>query len=107
MRSTWLASRPRSVSRFGSDSWRSDMNARRSTVGWLFAALLLSVLSAPASAQGSSDSRWLAWLGCWEASPGAADEPMLCIVPMTGDVGVEMVAVANGQVVSREWVRAD
>jgi hypothetical protein len=80
------------------------MNARRSSFG--LAAVLISVLSAPASAQ-VGDSRWLAWLGCWEAGPGAAEEPMLCIVPVAGDVGVEMVAVANGQVLSRELVRAD
>jgi hypothetical protein len=82
------------------------MSARRPSIAWVLAMLLSSLMSAPLSAQ-TSDARWLAWLGCWEAGPGAAEEPMLCIVPATGNVGVEMVAVADGQVVSRELVRAD
>jgi uncharacterized membrane protein YgcG len=87
------------------NSRRSFMNARRASIG-LFAAFLAAVANVPLSAQAGS-SPWLAFLGCWEATPGAAEEPMLCIVPTPEDAGVEMVAVANGQVLSRESVRAD
>jgi hypothetical protein len=70
-------------------------------------ALLLAGASAThLAAQQETDARWLPWLGCWE-SEGAQEGSLLCILPMSTDVGVEMVAVEGGEEVSREWVRAD
>jgi len=75
------------------------------------AAALLLAASAPAgvSAQADSDARWLAWMGCWEAvgGTGGTGDAMVCVLPLEGDVGVEMVSVEGGQVVAREVVRAD
>lgn len=72
------------------------------------AGALILAAAAPAvvAAQDGTDARWLPWLGCWE-SEGAPGGSLLCIVPMAGDPGVEMVSVEGTEVVSREWVRAD
>jgi hypothetical protein len=77
----------------------------RLSSGGLLAALSLAALAAPASAQAPA-SRWLALAGCWEATPAATGAPMLCILPLGGDA-VQMVAIANGQVVTREQVVAN
>jgi hypothetical protein len=80
------------------------MSARLSSAG-LLAALSLAVLAVPTTAQ-TAATRWTALLGCWEATPAATGEPMLCILPLGGDA-VQMVAIANGQVVTREQVVAN
>jgi len=87
------------------------MNAHRKVAdaalrGTLAGGLALALTAYSAAAQGT-DPRWLPWLGCWEAVDEVQDESMLCLRPLTDDVGVEMLAVTGGEVVSTETVRAD
>jgi hypothetical protein len=81
--------------------------------GALLVALVLAI-AAPLRAQSTeTDPRWQAWLGCWEPMSGparapgdSAAVPLVCVVPAAGSVGVDVVTVAAGQVVSRELVEA-
>ena len=78
--------------------------------GGLLASALLLTTAAPTLAQDQDyDARWLPWLGCWEpgAGPDDADVPMLCLRPVAGGDGVEMLTVADGEIASQETIRAD
>jgi hypothetical protein len=78
--------------------------------GTAFAGLLISAIATPALAQSSDyDARWLPWLGCWEAtaSPTEANAPMLCLRTATEGEGIEMLTVADGEIVSSLPIRAD
>ena len=65
------------------------------------AAALLGIGAVPARAQDTTvDSRWLAYLGCWEPIEGSKSS--LCIVPAAGTSSVDFVTVFKGQVTVRE-----
>lgn len=80
--------------------------------GALITVLLVSALAGPGTifAQ-STDGRWLAWMGCWQPVAEAAtpDTPdaLLCFQPLSGDIGVEMVSIEDGEISARQTVRAD
>jgi hypothetical protein len=84
------------------------------------AVLLFSAVAGPGTAfaqttaqatDQATDGRWLAWMGCWqpvaEAATVDASVALLCFQPLSGDVGVEMVSVENGEISTRQTVRAD
>ena len=82
----------------------------RVTTAGLLAGALAQTVTMPAHAQDQDyDSRWLPWLGCWEpvAGPAGDDAPMLCLRPVSGGEGVEMLTVADGEIASQEAIRAD
>jgi hypothetical protein len=76
--------------------------------------------AAPVVAQGTqaaTDARWAPWIGCWQASsrdlasmgvsPGSQTPlPVVCFVPVTGAVGVDLVTVNGTQVGQAERVDA-
>jgi hypothetical protein len=73
----------------------------------LAAAALLGTAAAPPPLHGQDstvDSRWLAYLGCWEAVGPAKTH--LCVVPVTGTAAVDLVTIANGAVVARDRIAA-
>ena len=78
---------------------------RRATLGVLVGAWLVMVVPM-AAAQEQVDSRWAPWIGCWRAveeiapASGAASTQgaLLCVVPLAGEAGVEMLTVVDGQV---------
>jgi hypothetical protein len=85
---------------------------RTSTVA--LSAMALALL-APASvhAQGGAGPRWLGWLGCWSAAP--ADRPAetgpdaprtVCITPTRDLDVVDVSAIAEGKIVSRDKIDA-
>lgn len=82
-----------------------------SAIRILAGAGLLLAWTATAGVAQQADSRWLPFLGCWEAvgEMGAAvDESMLCVRPSLEAPGVEMLGVTEtGRVTARETVRAD
>ncbi len=78
---------------------------RRATLGVLVGALLVMVV--PMAAAQEVDSRWAPWVGCWRAVDETAEAPVLCVVPLTGESAIEILAVVDGQVVSRESIFAD
>jgi hypothetical protein len=65
---------------------------------------LLGLGATPARAQNTTiDSRWLAYLGCWEA----LDTPStLCLIPSADTSAVDLVTIKNGQVVTAEQILA-
>lgn len=71
------------------------------------ALLLAAILPMGAAAQDGTDARWLPWLGCWEVEGAAEGGAMLCLLPVSGDVAVEMVTVEESRIVGRERIRAD
>lgn len=85
----------------------------RSFATGLAAALLLLAASRPAAAQATStDARWQAWLGCWEAADasglrviGSPTAPTMCAVPANGSA-IELVTVTDGKVLDRTRVDA-
>ncbi len=74
-----------------------------------FAGGLLLVPVARASAQATSvDSRWDAFLGCWEpaGAPSGAKPSLLCVVPAQGASAADLVTVTDGKEVAREHIDA-
>lgn len=73
------------------------------------ATVVALALAAPAIHAQQTDSRWVAWLGCWQARELTADRAgeQLCIVPTSAFDGVEMATVRGGEVVARETVIAN
>ena len=78
---------------------------RRVTLGMLVGAWLIMV--APIAAAQEVDSRWTPWLGCWRAVDETTTAPVLCVVPLAGEAAIEMLTIADGQVLSRESIFAD
>jgi hypothetical protein len=81
----------------------------RTLVPGLFVAgglLLTGALSATVSAQ-DVDSRWLPWLGCWEATEGTGEAPLVCIRPLPEGQGVEITTWSEGALVSTEAIQTD
>lgn len=88
------------------------MNARTSIWsllggGALAGALLLVGALPSAVAAQDVDSRWLPWLGCWEASDGGTEVPMLCVQPLAGEAGVELTTWSDGALISTEAIYSD
>ncbi len=73
----------------------------------------LIALALPLRGQGLDDSRWLPWLGCWEALPGDSGEQLgardllVCFRPAPQRRGVEVATVERGEIVSTEILVAD
>ncbi len=78
----------------------------RTRIQTLFvAAALLGAGAAPARGQNTAvDSRWLAYLGCWESIESA--KSLVCLVPAAGGgtSAVDLVTITKGQVVTRERI---
>ena len=72
-------------------------------------ALVLAGLAInPARAQ-VRDARWEPWLGCWSGAQGDSTVPMtaLCVIPSAGRSAVDVVQIADLQVVGRRHIDAD
>ena len=65
------------------------------------------ILMAPMAAAQEVDGRWAPWIGCWRAVDETETAPLLCVVPLAGEPGIEMLTVVDGQVVARESLVAD
>ncbi len=71
----------------------------------------LSLLSSAASAQ-AAGPRWQAWVGCWTAAlPGPATvdmkaAPIMCVAPTANADAVQVIAVLENKVISRDTVDA-
>ncbi len=71
-------------------------------------SLLLVLGPATLAAQQSLDSRWLPWLGCWQARDEAGpDNLLVCVRPSSDQGGVEIATVANGEIASSRTLVAD
>ncbi len=79
----------------------------------LLAGLVLGLAAAGSANAQASDTRWQAWVGCWQ--PVATDSAgmeveasgdLVCVVPH-GDVSVEIATVSGGEIVSRDTVNAN
>src|SRR5436309_2402720 len=95
MRPCCAATRRRSPAACGAP-WASGIPA---------AAALLGAGAAPARGQNTAvDSRWLAYLGCWESIESA--KSLVCLVPAAGGgtSAVDLVTITKGQVVTRERI---
>ncbi len=81
---------------------------RRLLTGGLAVGALLLIGSGPAGLLAQEvDSRWLPWLGCWEASEGGEEVPMLCVQPLPANQGVELTTWAEGELLSTEAIYTD
>lgn len=66
-----------------------------------FALGAVSVLGLASSAAAQDmDSRWLPYVGCWEAVGGEEEVGLLCFTP--DGVGIELANIVDGEVVSTE-----
>ena len=71
----------------------------------LVAAALLGAGATPARAQKTAvDSRWLAYLDCWESIEST--KSLVCLVPAAGTSTVDLLTITKGQVVTREPIAA-
>lgn len=78
--------------------------------GGLLVALLLAGSFAPhAQAQTVGDPRWQSWLGCWTAVQNDTMMPAtaVCVIPAAGTSAVDIVQIADLQVIARTHVDAD
>lgn len=80
--------------------------------GTALVTFLLAAGGLPGTADGQqTDGRWLPFFGCWqpvsEEATRASDDALLCLQPVTGEVGVEMISIEDGEIVARETLRAD
>ena len=72
----------------------------------LTAAALLGIGAVPAGGQDTgTDSRWLAFVGCWE--PLGSAKSQVCVVPVAGSSAVDLVKIEKGEVITRERIIAD
>ena len=78
----------------------------------LAAAGLFAFAATAAASTPEMDPRWLPWIGCWspsgateDAAPAVSGVQRVCVMPVDGAEGVEIVNVANGEIISR--VRID
>jgi hypothetical protein len=85
----------------------------------------------PAAAQSNGDTRWQAWLGCWQPTIAAPQDPVqtmygdpaanvaqepvlsvdtkaphICVLPAQGNSAVDVITVADDSIVSRHHVDA-
>lgn len=73
----------------------------------LIATALLGLAATPARAQNATiDSRWIAYVGCWE-SVGGAKRSVVCIVPAADTSAVDLVTIENGEVIKAEQILAN
>ena len=71
----------------------------------LVAAALVGTGATPARGQNPSlDSRWLAYIGCWERAESA--KSVVCVVPAAGTSAVDLLTIQKGQIVARERITA-
>lgn len=68
--------------------------------------LLAGTVPSPLSAQ-DMDSRWLPWLGCWEAAEAGEEVPLICVRPAAEGSGVEFVSWFEGEGTASETILAD
>jgi hypothetical protein len=86
---------------------------RRTAAVALTATALALAAPASAHAQTAPGPRWLGWLGCWSAAPAdhptvaGADAPrIVCITPTRDPDVVDISAIADGKIVSRDHLDA-
>jgi hypothetical protein len=73
----------------------------------LVAVALLGPGAAPARAQNPSvDSRWIAYLGCWQTVWTDVKQSTICLVPADA-AAADLVTIENGEVVGAERFIAD
>jgi len=80
------------------------MKVHRYGISVLSAALFAVAFASPAAAQGVDD-RWMAFLGCWEATGEQADAGLLCVRPF--EDGVELFTVVDGEVTTSDVMVAN
>ncbi|HYX82561.1 MAG TPA: hypothetical protein VE714_09225 [Gemmatimonadales bacterium] len=73
----------------------------RTRICLLLAAALVSIAPSMRAQNTTVDSRWLAFLGCWE--PVANAKSLLCVVP-AGTSTVDLLTIKKGEVVARERI---
>jgi hypothetical protein len=69
--------------------------------------MLLAGLAPSTLAAQDVDSRWLPWLGCWEAAEAGEETPLLCVRPASEGNGVEFVTWTGTEMSPPEAILAD
>jgi len=75
----------------------------------LVTLLLAAALAPNARAQTAVDPRWQPWLGCWMSALADTTTPAtaMCVIPAAGVSAVDIVQIADLQVVARNHIDAD
>ena len=77
----------------------------RTRIPTLLVAAALFAPGAPARAQNTTvDSRWIAYLGCWESIGGK--KSIVCVVPAADTSAIDLVTVENAEVIKAEQILA-
>jgi len=81
---------------------------------WVGAALFLLSLAQAAEAQAQevgANSRWTAYIGCWEGAgiseSGSEGSLLVCFRPVEGGAAVESLTYSEGNLIGSEVLRAD
>jgi hypothetical protein len=79
------------------------------TITMLASAILLAAQVASAQTAATpdaGDSRWQAWLGCWQLA-GRGDGPQVCVAPLPQSPGVTLTTKSDGKVLLEQKIIAD
>ena len=77
----------------------------RTRIPTLLVGAALFALGAPARAQNTTvDSRWIAYLGCWESIGGR--KSIVCVVPAADTSAIDLVTLENAEVIKAEQILA-
>lgn len=85
--------------------------ARRLTKAAGFGAGLMLLGNTAAAQSVAPDSRWQAWVGCWEAVDSQsvsinATKPRICVVPAAGKSAVDIATIVGDSVAMRQRIDA-
>lgn len=75
---------------------------------FLGGVLLLAGAPALRAQSTGADTRWQAWLGCWQPAEARLTGQSLyvCVIPASGSSSVSVVSISDGKEISRERIEA-
>lgn len=77
--------------------------------GFFLAGVLVLAGTSTLRAQSTgADTRWQAWLGCWQPAEARLTGQSLyvCVIPSSGSSSVSVVSISDGKEISRERIEA-
>lgn len=86
---------------------------RRSLATIAIGAVVASIATPAAAQNVQPDGRWQAWLGCWTPAGtlirvvGKSASSVVCVVPTSTALAVDVVTVSGGKIVDRTHIDAD
>ena len=81
----------------------------RAAFGFFLGGVLSVAGTSSLQAQSAGyDTRWQAWLGCWQPAEArlTGRSPYVCVIPASGSSSVSVVTITDGKEISRQHIEA-